>query len=222
MTNIPSVLKVVVFVLALYLLVPILSLCVEAFEDSAYKKPDAYDLWSVGADQNNSFFLYEYLSSEGMIANDVTFGEFDYISVLTQQLCTMTENVKPEVALAMIAVESNFDKDCKTGRARGLMQLVPIYQSNRMEQFVEKGHQIDLDDFFDPRLNIMTGLDYMNYLLNETGGDLDYALMWYNQGPVSASKDYLDKLHISSYARKVGELSKHIKTFLREEVYECS
>lgn len=214
--------KLIIIILAIYLMFPFIFTFAKAFEDSAYKKPDSYDLWSVGADQNNSFFLYEYLSSEGMIANGVTFGEFDYISVLTQQLCTMTKNVKPEVALAMIAVESNFDKECKTGRARGLMQLIPIYQSNRMEQFVETGHQIDLDDFFDPRLNIMTGLDYMDYLLDETGGDLDYALMWYNQGPVSASKDYLDKLHISSYAKKVGELSRHIKTFLREEVYECS
>lgn len=208
--------KLIIIVISLYLMIPLISIFAKAFEDFAYKKPDADDLWNVSMEKTNSFFLYEYLSDEGMIANSVTFGDFDYICVLTQQLCTMTKNVDPEVALAMIAVESNFDKDCKTGRARGLMQLVPLYQSNRMEQFVEKDHQIDLDDFFNPRLNIMTGLDYMDYLLDETGGDIDYALMWYNQGPISASKDYLDKLHISSYAKKVTNLSTHIKTFLEK------
>lgn len=222
MTNPSTVSKIVSVVLALYLLIPILSICVKAFDDFVYEKPSADDLWNVARDLNSSFFLYEYLSDEGMIARGVTFGEFDYICVLTQQLCTMTKNVEPELALAMIAVESNFDKDCKTGRARGLMQLIPIYQSKRMELFVEKGHQIDLDDFFNPRLNIMTGLDYMDYILYETNGDVNYALMWYNQGPTSASRDYLDKFHISSYAKKVTSLSTHIKTFLGEEVYGCS
>lgn len=214
--------RVVTVILLAYLAVFLIPIFAKAYNDSTYKIPDVYDLWSVDKARNDSFFLYNYLSNEGMIVEGLSFGEFDYIYVLTQQLCTMTNNVEPEVALAMIAVESNFDTNCKTGRARGLMQIIPIYHSARMDKFVEKDHQIDLDDFFNPRLNIMTGLDYMDYLLDETDGDLAYALMWYNQGPSSASKDYLDKLRVSTYAKKVMNLAKEIKPFLGEEVSECS
>lgn len=209
--------QVVTIALTLFLFVPFICLFAKAYDDSANKKPDADDLWVVGAQRRDSFALFKYLSDDGYIADSVTFADFDYICVLTEQLCTMTKQVSPDIALAMIAVESNFDANQQTGSARGLMQLIPIYHSKRMEAFVEAGHQIDLDDFFDPRLNIATGLDYFDYILFETKGDIDYALMWYNQGATSASKDYIDCRKISSYARKVNELSSIIRLYLREE-----
>lgn len=215
------VIRIVLVALSIYLAIPFVGLFAKAYHDSAYKSPDSSDLWSIDHQQYDSILLYNYLLKEGFIVDGLSFEDFDYISVLTQQLCTMTKNVRPEVALAMIAVESNFDKNCKTGSARGLMQIIPAYHSKRLEQFVEKGHQVDLEDFFNPRLNIMTGIDYMDCLLYETDGDVAYALMWYNQGPTSASKRYLDEQHVSSYAKKVMSLSKEIKTFLRGEVSEC-
>lgn len=214
--------RILTFAMSIYFIVLLAAIFAKAYDDSFYKKPDVYDLWTVNRQQSDSFALYSYLQEDGLIATGVSFGEFDYICVLTQQLCSMTKNVHPDLALAMIAVESNFDTNAKTGSARGLMQIIPIYHTKRMENYVEAGHQVDLDDFFDPRLNIMTGLDYMDYLLDETDGDTIYALMWYNQGATSASKDYLDNLRVSAYAKKVMGLIKDIETFLREEVAECS
>lgn len=206
--------RFILILLSIYIGIFFLQTFSKAYYDEAYKKPDAYDLWSVSKDESDSYFLYNDLYDRGMIVDDLSFGDFDYICVLTQQLCTMTKNVKPELALAMIAVESNFDANNRTGRAYGLMQLIPIYHSARLAQYVEEGHQIDLDDFYNPRLNIMTGLDYMDSILDETGGDVIYALMWYSQGPTSASSAYLDNLHISHYAKKVMNLSEEIKQYL--------
>lgn len=205
--------NIIIGVIFIYLTLLILTPCAYGYYNRIHHV-SAEDLYNVVEQQGDSFALFVYLKEEGVIGDDVSFGDFDYINVLAQQLCTMTDHVKPELALAMIAVESGFDQNAKHNSTRGLMQLIPIYHSTRMEQFVEKDHQIDLDDFFNPRLNIATGLDYMDYLLDETNGDVPYALMWYNQGAISASKDYLDNLRISSYAKKVMELSKNIKTFL--------
>lgn len=222
MNNSVALARLITIVLSIYLAVLFIAVFAKAYDNSTYNKADVYDLWSVGKQQYDSHVLYNYLNSEGLIVDGLSFSDFDYICVLTQQLCTMTKSVKPELALAMIAVESNFDINCKTGSARGLMQIIPIYHSKRLEQFVEEDHQVDLEDFFDPHLNVMTGIDYMDYLLDKTNGDTAYALMSYNQGLTSASKRYLDEGHISSYARKVMSLSKDIKTFLGEEVDECS
>lgn len=212
---------VVSIILVIYLFIPFTTIFAQAYYDSAYKTPDPYDLWIIGEQENDSFYAYKYLLDEGMIANSVTFADFDYIWVLTQQLCTMTRRVTPDIALAMIAVESNFDTNVGNGSAKGLLQLIPIYHSKRMEQFVENGHQIDLDDFFDPRLNIATGLDYFDYILDETDGDVAYSLMWYNQGAISASRDYLDNCRVSSYSKKVMGLAKYLTLFLGKEDAEC-
>lgn len=188
--------------------------CLVAFAvDSTYSQ-SSDDLWTLVDQLRGTRGLYNYFHDVGYVADDLSYDNFDYICVLTQQLCTMTKNVKPDLALSVIAVESGFNAGAKNGSARGLMQLIPLYHSSRMSNFVEDGHQIDLDDFFDPRLNIATGLDYLDYILSETDGDIPYALMWYNQGPTSASVDYLDNLYISSYAKNVMLLAENIRSYL--------
>lgn len=207
-----TIANLLLIVLLIYVSIPFVCIFSKAYANSAYKAPDAYDLWTVGRETDKSFYIYKYLSDNGYIKEGLLFEDFDYILVLTQQLCTMTKHVKPEVALAMIAVESNFDVDAKNGSARGLMQLIPIYHSARMQVYTEE--LINLDHFFDPRLNIMTGLDYLDYILESTDGNLEYALMWYNQGPISASKDYLDHGIVSFYAQKITTISNHIHELL--------
>lgn len=208
--------NLITIVLTIFLLFPILEICALAFENGTYYCSNASGQWTIldTIEGNDSFYLYELLKLDGYVAESVSFGDFDYICVLTQQLCTMTKEVSPEFALAVIAVESNFDTNLINGSARGLMQLIPLYHSKRMSAFVEKDHLIDLDDFYNPRLNIATGLDYLDYILGETNRDTTYALMWYNQGPTSASKDYIDYRHISTYARKVLELAETIKPYV--------
>lgn len=208
--------NLIAIIFSIFLFLPILEVCALGFESTTYYRSSSANQWTVldTIEGHDSFYLYELLKLDGYVAESVSFGEFDYICVLTQQLCTMTKEVTPNLALAVIAVESNFDTSLVNSSARGLMQLIPLYHSKRMSAFVEKDHLIDLDDFHNPRLNIATGLDYLDYILKETNRDTTYALMWYNQGPTSASKDYIDQRKISTYARKVLELAEEIKPYV--------
>lgn len=187
--------------LCLLLFVPILATIANATDSELFQ--DSTDLWYDDVEYVDSKYIYDKLKEDGWIKDCVTFTDFDYILVLTRQLCTLTKNVDSSIALAMIAVESRFDVNAQNGSARGLMQLIPIYHSDRMDKFVEEGHLVDLDDFFNPRLNIATGLDYIDYILEETRGNEEYALMWYNQGAVSADRTYNGKGITSDYALSV-------------------
>lgn len=167
---------------------------------------DAYDLYSYLEEIRHSTDLYDYLKENGWIREGVTFDEFDYILVLTQQL-THESPVRHSLLLAQIAVESRFYQYDVYDRAYGYMQLMPIYHSKRMEKFVEEGHMIDLDDFYDPRLNIATGIDYMEELLEESGGYETIALTKYNQGYYRGSTN--------GYAKKIFDLSYEIEEVLQ-------
>lgn len=177
-------------------------------------EPSSNDLWNCLSEFQESNDLYDMLVSEGWIDKGVTFSEFDYILVMADQICTMNPNVRLELVLAIIAVESRFDGECEYHNAKGLMQLTPVIVESRMPYFVEEGHLIVDADVFDIRLNLATGIDYINYILGETKGDEVYALMWYNQGPTSASRDYLDDLYISEYASDIVTLADRIKPYL--------
>lgn len=192
-----------------------LALCVapvffDFFASASYGETynDAYDLYSYLEEIHNAQSLYDYLIENGWIRDGVSFDEFDYILVLTQQL-TADSNVRHSLLLAQIAVESRFYQYDVYGHAYGYMQLMPIYHSKRMEKFVEEGHLVDLDDFYDPRLNIATGIDYMEELLNESGGMEAVALTKYNQGYFRGTTN--------KYAKKILDLSYEIETFLSIE-----
>lgn len=203
----------VTVVLVLICMIPIFIPLANAAEEIL--EPSSNDLWNCLSEFQESSDLYDMLSSEGWINDDyVTFLDFDYILVMADQICTMNPNVRLELVLAMIAVESRFDAYAEHAGARGLMQLMMATAKNRMKPFVEEGHEICEDDCFDVRLNLATGIDYINYILDETGGDEAYALMWYNQGPISASKDYFDRLYISEYATTIKALADKIKPYL--------
>lgn len=203
-----------VITLSVFLMVPLLSTIAESCEDVF--PPDSSDLWNTVTEFKNSMDIYETLKDDGWISEEVSFKDFDYILVLTQQLSRMYENVSTELILAMIAKESNFNPSAYFRGAYGCMQLKPIYHQKRMEQFLEEDHIFSTDDFYDIRLNIVTGMDYINYILTETNGDVVYALMWYNQGPTSASKDYLDDNHISDYAHDIVNLAAKLRPYLKE------
>lgn len=193
--------NVIAIFLCLLLIVPIFSAIANATDSELL--PSSNDLWYNDVEYVDSKYIYDRLKEDGWIKSSVSFTEFDYILVLTRQLCGLTENVNSSLALAMIAVESRFDANAQNDSARGLMQLIPLYHSDRMDKFVEEGHLVDLDDFFNPRLNIATGLDYMDYILGETRGNEEYSLMWYNQGAVSADRTYNGKGITSKYALDV-------------------
>lgn len=204
----------VVIVLACFLVIPLLSIMATAYEDSA-PYSGSKELWNVLEEFSQSKDLYDSLMEDGWIDNDVRFDEFDYILVLSNQLCSMSGTVDLPLVMSMIAYESRFNSEAVSSvGARGLMQLMTIFHSKRMEQFVEVDHQIDLDVFFDPRLNIATGIDYLEECLECSNGNLEYALMIYNQGPSSAKRDYTNG-YISNYARDIIDLSNTIRECLR-------
>lgn len=177
--------------------------------------PSANDQWLMTGELENSYYLYEKLSKDGWVNDDVTFEEFDYISTLASQLQTLYPNVRYSLLLSIIAMESRFDRNASNSSAKGLMQLTPAIYGSRMEKFVEEGHLIDLDDLHNPRLNIVTGLDYFSYILEEVNGDEAYALMWYNEGPTHASKSYLDYNRVSIYAQTIIGLSSTIDKMMK-------
>lgn len=173
-----------------------------------------YDLWNVDDDIASSLILYNELKEDGWVKDYVEFEDFDYIFVLTKQITSMYDNVDQSLVLAMIVVESNFYANASSpSGAKGLMQLMPIYHTKRMEQFVEECHEVNLDDFYNPRLNIVTGTDYISELIDQTNGDIYYALMCYNQGVSTANRNYAAGRR-SYYAEKVLELQKQIQELM--------
>lgn len=206
---------VITIALVFFLMIPLLSIVANGYEFNTYKTPDSYDLYTVADQIQSSRLLYIALMQKGFVDTDVSFDDFDYICVLTQQLCQSTKHVTPEIALAMIAVESGFDAMAKNGNARGLMQLIPRYHYDRMSYFVDDPNNMTTDDFYNPRLNIAAGIDYLDSILDATDENINYSLMWYNQGPTSASKNYLDDHHISSYAKSIVNLSAEIRLLLK-------
>lgn len=206
--------RLVAIVAIIYLMVPILNTFAKAVDDISGNSVN--ELWNTLQEFRYSKDLYDYLNDHAWIKPDVTFQDFDYILVLTSQLCSFYNNVDPSLILAQIAVESRFDIYADNGTAHGLMQLVPIYHEGRMRQFVEEDHIFTLDDFYDPRLNVVTGIDYMSEILNSVDSNILYALMWYNEGPQSATKGYVVENRVSYYAKEVSRLSAEIELYLEE------
>ncbi|HWP94848.1 MAG TPA: lytic transglycosylase domain-containing protein [Gammaproteobacteria bacterium] len=89
----------------------------------------------------------------------------------------------PELVLAVIEVESNFDRWAISNvGAQGLMQIMPFWLR-------EIGHPDD--NLFDPRTNLRLGCTILKYYLDQEGGDLRKALARYNG---TQRRNYADKV----------------------------
>ena len=81
--------------------------------------------------------------------------------------------VEPELVLAVIDVESNFDRFAiSTATALGLMQVMPFWVP-------ELGYK-DKNELFDIETNILLGCRILRYYLDMEGGDLVRGLARYN------------------------------------------
>lgn len=79
----------------------------------------------------------------------------------------------PELVLAVIDVESNFDRFAIShANALGLMQVMPFWIEELGEQ--------DMNRLFDIEFNLLLGCRILRYYLDMEGGDLIQALARYN------------------------------------------
>lgn len=103
--------------------------------------------------------------------------------------------VAPELALAVIAAESNFDPSARSPRnAQGLMQLIP-----------ETAVRFNVRDVWDPLQNLRGGLSYLRWLLAYFRGNVTLAVAAYNAGegavdryrgvpPYRETRDYVKRV----------------------------
>lgn len=110
--------------------------------------------------------------------------------------------VEPRLALAVIAVESNFEKTARSGKdARGLMQLMP----STMARF-------NVRDGFDVKDNVRGGLAYLRFLLSYYRGQVRLAAAAYNAG-----EHAVDRYRgIPPYAETVDYVARVLALFGRE------
>ena len=111
-------------------------------------------------------------------------------------------NVEPQLALAIIAAESNFNPlAVSTKNAQGLMQLIP-----------ETSERFNVKNAFDPAQNIRGGLIYLRWLLAYFEGDVTLVAAAYNAGegtveryrgvpPYRETRSYVQRI-VSSFGRK--------------------
>lgn len=204
---------------------------VENIEEEPYfevPKPvvNSIKTYSVIKDSNNSedelnyedyvYRVATYLKTNGYVVNSVEDSELKEIIKLTLNISTEFDYIPSTLALSLIANESGFDRYCHSNAgAKGLCQIIPKYHEERLMMYVEDDDVYDPDLFFNSKLNVQTGLDYLSCILEETEGDITFALMWYNQGPQSAYDDYVEKGISSTYSQKVIALSEEL-----EDIYE--
>jgi soluble lytic murein transglycosylase len=92
---------------------------------------------------------------------------------------------------AVIYRESKFDPDARSSSgAIGLMQLLPD-TAEGIAQYTG-GSRFEVDDLYDPEINVRYGAFYLRRLLTKYEGDLELALAAYHAGQGNVDK-WLDQ-----------------------------
>lgn len=164
-----------------------------------------------------------YLLANGWVDSSTTEDELLTYICYAEQAAELHDGIDASLILATIAVESHFDPNCQAAGFFGLMQIGPQTHGERAKSILGR-EDISPEDFYDPWTNILTGTNYLAYILNEVETYTSippedkelFSLMWYNQGPSSASSTYLDNnRRISLYANGVSDLA-----YALREIYE--
>lgn len=179
---------------------------------------DIYELWNTINEFEEVSSLRALLLEKNWINEDVPIDELDYILVLTRQCSEeFFPTVPTSLVLSMISMESSFRKDLVGfSQDTGLMQIIAKYHRDRIEKYIYE-ENIDL---YDPRLNIMVGMDYLEELIDWANGDIELAVMAYNMGPLRAKLLHLKGVK-TSYAEKVLKRMNVIDTFLERREWPC-
>lgn len=110
--------------------------------------------------------------------------------------------IDPYLIKAIIYVESTNDPNARNGNCVGLMQVSRYWHKDRAKR-------LGVTDFFDPKSNVLLGVDYISELYKKTK-DIKLTLMMYNMSHKEAYRLYT-KGQTTSYVKKVllkkGELT---------------
>ena len=121
-------------------------------------------------------------------------------SIITEQ--AQQHNLDPLLVIALIQVESTFNTHAQSHKgAKGLMQLLPD-TARYINKKTDKGILAN-SNLFDAKTNIALGTAYMEYLLNKTNGNLEYALAAYNMGPANMFRAKRENRLPKAYSNKV-------------------
>ncbi|MFO1412815.1 MAG: transglycosylase SLT domain-containing protein [Burkholderiales bacterium] len=109
--------------------------------------------------------------------------------------------VDPRFALAVIAVESNFDPNARSEKdARGLMQLIP-----------DTATRFNVRDAYDVKDNVRGGLAYLRWLLAYYRGDVRLVAAAYNAGEKAVDKygGIPPYVETQAYVERIQRLFQH-------------
>ena len=130
----------------------------------------------------------------------LSYGLQDWIRVLCEE-----KDVPMALVMAIIERESYFDADLISGTADyGLMQINTCNHEAMVEMF-------GITDFLDPYQNVQCGIYIIGTHLQKTKGDIELALMRYNNGATGARKLWDKGVYFTQYSESVMKLYEKYK-----------
>jgi len=128
----------------------------------------------------------------------------EVIDEYIRDICTMYDNVEPELVMSIVWHQSRYDPNAisSNGKCVGLMQISTFWHRSR-------AFQLGVEDFFNPKDNILLGVDYLSELF-KLFNDPKLVLMLYNMDHDAAFEMY-NKGEISYYAKSVLERAEMLK-----------
>lgn len=118
--------------------------------------------------------------------------EKDLINDYISWICEGRSKVTPELIQSVVMSESSYNPKARNGSHVGLMQVSTKWHKARAER-------LGVVDLYDPYGNLLVGIDYLEELIEQTDGDIGWALMIYNMGHTLAYQ-YHQQGVVSSYA----------------------
>lgn len=107
--------------------------------------------------------------------------------------------IDPAIIMAMAYRESTYNPAAvgDGGNSYGLLQIQPKWHYKRMQK-------LGCTDLFDPYQNVSVGIDYLAEMLDRYDGDIEKALVGYNQGSYNGT--------ITRYARTIMAKAEELRS----------
>lgn len=154
----------------------------DSFE-SAAMSADAVTWGDAHPEERRYRAIAEFLARKYRVSQDVTFDLVNIAHAAGHRI-----GLDPLLIIAVIAVESRFNPIAESvSGAKGLMQVVPRYHTEKFEGFGDE------TAIFDPSTNILVGAQILKEYLGRTG-DLSAALQMYAGAPNDAQDSYTSKV----------------------------